>query len=116
MIFFAKSSLFMLYYRLFMTRRFVRYAIIFGVAFSFVVYFSNMTAAGIMCAPKVGHPWDWTTIAKCYRDSVSGFVLGIVNLALDIYLLILPIPVILPLQLSIKKKIGVLGIFMVGLL
>ncbi|MCJ1265998.1 hypothetical protein MMC22_005880 [Lobaria immixta] len=115
MIFFAKSSLFMLYYRLFMTRRFVRYAIIFGVAFSFVVYFSNMTVAGIMCAPKVGHPWDWTTIAKCYRISVSGFVLGIVNLALDIYLLILPIPVILPLQLSIKKKIGVLGMFMVGL-
>lgn len=106
----------MLYYRLFTTRRFIRYAIIFGVAFSFVSYFSNMTVVGILCAPKVGDPWDWTTVAKCYRVSASGFVLGIVNMALDIYLLILPIPVILPLQLSIKKKIGVLGISMVGLL
>lgn len=75
-----------------------------------------MTVVGIMCAPKVGHSWDLTTASKCTRASTAGFVLGIMNTALDILLLGLPIPVILPLQLSIKKKIGVLAIFMVGLL
>lgn len=75
-----------------------------------------MTVVGILCAPEVGHAWDWATVAKCSRAPVFGFVLGIANLALDMFLLILPIPVILGLQLSAKKKIGVLAIFMVGFL
>ncbi|MCJ1430187.1 hypothetical protein MMC29_008103 [Sticta canariensis] len=116
MMFFAKSSLFLLYYRLFTTRKFIRHAIVFGIAFSFIIYFSNMTIVGVLCAPQVGHHWDWMTVVKCSRSPVFGFALGIQNLALDIYLVILPIPVILSLQLSAKKKIGVLAIFMVGLL
>lgn len=75
-----------------------------------------MTVVGILCAPKVGHPWDLTTVAKCSRATIFGFVLGIANMALDTFLLVLPIPVILSLQLSVKKKIGVLAVFMVGLL
>lgn len=75
-----------------------------------------MTAYGILCTPEVGHPWDLTVAAKCSRSLVNEFVLGIANLALDTFLFILPIPVILTLQLSVKKKIGVLAIFMVGFL
>lgn len=75
-----------------------------------------MTAVGILCSPKVGRPWDWTTAAKCSRCAIFGVVLGVANLALDIFLLILPMPIILSLQLSAKKKIGVLAIFMVGFL
>lgn len=116
MLFFAKSSLFLLYYRLFTTQKFIRHAIVFGIAFSFIIYFSNMTIIAVLCAPQVGHHWDWMTAVKCSRSSVSGFALGVEHLALDMYLLILPIPIILPLQLSVKKKIGVLAIFMVGLL
>lgn len=106
----------MLYYRLFRNKKFIRYAIIFGIAFSVIFYFGNMTVAGILCAPRVGHPWDWTIIVKCSRETVFGVVLGIGNLALDVFLLILPMPVIFQLQLSTKKKIGILAVFMVGLL
>lgn len=52
MIFFAKSSQFMLYYRLFRINKFARYAIIFGMIFSLLNSFSNMTAAAILCSPK----------------------------------------------------------------
>ena len=114
MIFFAKLSLFMLYYRLFKIKVFIRYAIIFGIAFGLVIYFGNMTVNGVLCAPRVGQPWSLTVLIKCHRSTVFGFVLGVANLALDIFLLILPIPVILPMQLSVEKKIGVLAIFMVG--
>ena len=75
-----------------------------------------MTAIAVLCAPEVGHHWDLITVVKCSRSSVYGFALGVENLALDIFLVLLPIPIILPLQLSVKKKIGVLAIFMVGLL
>lgn len=106
----------MLYYRLFKPETPIRYSIIFGIALSFLVYFGNMTVVAIACAPGVGHPWDWTTAVKCSRSTIFGFYLGIANVALDVFLLILPIPVILQLQLSTKKKFGVLAIFMVGLL
>lgn len=116
MMFFAKTSLSMLYYQLFKNQKLVRYAIHFGITFSFIIYFSHMTFFGILCAPQIGHPWDLTVVAKCADGRVVEFALGIANLTLDIFLLVLPIPVILLLQLSLKKKIGVLAIFMVGLL
>lgn len=106
----------MLYYQLFKERIFIRYAIYFGIALSFMFYFSNMTAVAILCAPMMGHPWDLTVLEKCSRARVLAVVLGTVNSAVDIYLLILPIPVVLPLHLPLQRKIGVLAIFMVGLL
>lgn len=73
-----------------------------------------MIVSAVMCGPKVGHPWEFTVAAKCVRISIIAVILGIVNSALDLFLLILPIPVILPMQLSVRKKIGILAIFMVG--
>lgn len=116
MIFFAKLSLFMLYYRLFKPQKLIRYAIIFGATFSFLFYFSNMIVNAILCSPKVGHPWNVAVGVKCARTGVFAVILGIINLILDMFLLILPILVILPLQLSVKKKIGISAIFMAGLL
>ena len=43
-------------------------------------------------------------------------VLGGVNLASDVYILCVPIASILKLQLSIRKKIGVMLLFMTGIL
>lgn len=116
MIFFAKLSLFMLYYRLFRPQKVIRYAIVLGIAFSFLLYSGITIGSGITCAPHVGHSWDLMSEAKCSRNTIVWVILGIANLVLDIFLLILPFPVILPLQLSVKKKIGVLAISMVGLL
>lgn len=113
-LFFAKTSLFMLYYRLFKTKKFIRYAIIFGVTFSFLFYCTTMIISAVMCAPAVGHPWDLTVGVKCGDFLILGLLLAVVNLVLDLFLLILPIPVIVALQLSVKKKIGILAMFIVG--
>lgn len=106
----------MLYYRIFEPQKVIRYAIIFGITFSFPIYLLHMTASAIICTPKVGHPWTLAVSARCSRAAVYSVVVGITNLILDILLLILPILVILPLQLSVKRKIGILAVFMAGLL
>lgn len=116
MISFAKASLFMLYYQLFKLRKSIRYAVIFGITFSILMSLITMILSIIFCSPKMGHPWDLALGVKCLRTELSAFILGITNLILDIYMLILPIPVILHLQLSAKKKVGILAIFMVGFL
>lgn len=106
----------MLYYRIFKPQKFIRYAIIFGITFSFPIYLLHMTACAIICTPKVGHPWTLAASTKCPRAAVYVVVVGITTVILDIFLLILPILVILPLQLSVKRKIGILAVFMAGLL
>lgn len=116
MIFFAKSSLFILYYRLFKPQKFIRYAIIFLITFSFLIHSSNMTFNAILCSPKIGHPWNLAAGENCVRTGVFAVVLGSTNLILDIFLLILPVPVIVSMQLSVKKKVGTLAVFMAGLL
>lgn len=55
--------------------------------------------------------------AKC-RNGLQdyGVVQGIFGLVTDFYLLFIPVPAVLSLQLPTRKKIGVIAIFMTGFL
>lgn len=55
--------------------------------------------------------------SKC-RNGLQdyGVAQGTINLLSDFYLLVVPIPAVLALQLPKKKKIGVIAIFMTGFL
>lgn len=116
MMFFAKTSLFLLYYRVFAPNKFLRYIITVGIAFCFAVYLASLAVAVYYCAPHPGKAWDLLVLSSCPRIGCYNVILGVANLALDIFMIGLPIPVILRLQLPLKKKIGVLAIFMTGLL
>ena len=116
-IFFAKTSLFLLYYRVFAPKKLIRMFIIIGIIFAFVIYiliFIPLMAS--LCAPHVGQEWDLMVLKKCRRALAFGVVQATTNLIIDLYILALPIPVVLQLQLPTKKKIGILAIFMTGLL
>lgn len=116
MMFFAKTSLFLLYYRVFAPKRLLRYIITFSIAFCFAIYFANVAVAVIYCAPHIGRDWNLWVLYSCSRIGFYHIISGAANMALDIFMLGLPIPVILRLQLPWKKKVGVLAIFMTGLL
>ncbi|KAL8728927.1 MAG: hypothetical protein Q9181_005175 [Wetmoreana brouardii] len=53
---------------------------------------------------------------RCYRSVTIGVVQSAVGIVSDFYLLIIPIPAVWTLQLPLRKKIGIIGIFMTGLL
>lgn len=65
-------------------------------------------------------PWPNESLVQCITSwHVLYFAkftppLGIVNILFDWYVLILPIPAVLALQLSTAKKVGVLMIFLTG--
>lgn len=116
-IFFAKASLLLLYYRVFAPNKLMRFLIISGIAFAFVVYILVMIPLmAYYCAPPIGHEWDLMVLKSCRRTLVFGVVQAVTNLILDLYILALPIPVVLRLQLPTRKKVGILAIFMTGLL
>lgn len=115
--FFAKASLFLLYYRIFTLKKLMRVMIICGLVFAFVVYFVVMVpVVGTLCAPHIGHKWNFLVLLSCRKTLTYGVVLAVSNLILDLFILILPIPAIVQMQLPKNKKMGVLAIFMTGLL
>ena len=94
-----KLSLLLLYLRVFAPNKVTRYLIYFGIIFCFLAYTALM-------------------FLDIFTDVVvsitSNKALGAVNLFSDIYILCVPIAAVSKLQLSIKKTLGIVFIFMTG--
>lgn len=56
--------------------------------------------------------WNVETVDKYYGIiAIYSIIQGVLSLVLDLYIFLLPIPVILTLQMSQKKRLWVLGVF-----
>ena len=53
--------------------------------------------------------------AGCVQNQSPSYHMAAINLATDIFILVLPIPAIWSLQLPIRKKLGIWAIFLTGL-
>lgn len=115
-IFFAKNAVLLLYLRLFSINSTLRRVIYAGMAFTFPLYWTQIGLLAYFCAPGPSQPWDMSTTQGCTRTITWGVVQGTLNVCLDIYMLILPVPPILHLQLSNRRKIGILVVFGTALL
>ena len=117
-MFFAKASLLLLYLRIFRPKKSTCYWIYFGLAFTFCLYWINVPFDSYYCAPSPGGSWgDFFSISiKCNKAVYLGLVQGSLSIALDLFILILPIPVVMTLQMSSKKRAGALAVLMTGLL
>lgn len=78
----------------------MRFLVYSGIGFSFCLYCVNV--------PVYATYYD--------NDGANLFAIiqGAIDLAINVFLMVLPIPVILSLQMSTKKKLGVVFIFMHG--
>ena len=115
-IFFAKISIFLLYFQLFTIRKTYRYMIYAGMFFTFCLYWTNVAVEPFLCAPGVGEPWDLNVLIRCGRLTTWGAVQGVLVVVLDLYIFVLPIPIILKLHLPRNKKLPILLIFMTAAL
>lgn len=99
-VFFAKLSLLLLYHRLFNVATDIRYGVYFGIGINLII--SIVISFGYIFMPKM-------------RDKMNmAYTIGVVNVVSDLYLIILPTFAVSRLQLSLKKKVGVMAIFMTG--
>lgn len=63
------------------------------------------------------HPADLLHLANCSKkSSQSGVALGAVSVATDVLALCLPIRVIMRMQLALAKKVGLVIVFLSGVL
>jgi hypothetical protein len=117
-IFFAKLSLFFLYLRLFKPSTWMRHLVFMGIALCAVVYAGTTIAFGVLCVRRPGESWrQVSTSDRCLRQTGSlNYVQGIFGLVSDIYIYILPFPLVMKLHMPLARKIAVLAIFATGLL
>ena len=110
-----KCSLFFQYYDLFRPLRWIRVSVWIGATI-FACFCIPITIAGFV----MGSPWPGESLLQDILSShyfvfeQFSIPIGVLSILVDWYLLILPIPAVLGLQISIAKKLGILVIFMTG--
>ncbi|KAL4805606.1 hypothetical protein BDV18DRAFT_152846 [Aspergillus unguis] len=87
------------------------------IAHCFLFMISTTIAAILACIP-VPYAWSsWSGEGEgvCYNNSVFWWAHSAINIATDLWILAMPIPQLLKLQLPLKKKIYLVLMFSVGI-
>lgn len=108
-MFFAKMAVILLYLKLFALKMTIRYPIYFGMAFIFCTYWIDIPLQKSLLCPA-------SILPNCRKLAILGVAQGACGAVSDLYILFLPIPVVLSLNLPLKRRLGVPAIFMVGIL
>lgn len=110
-----KSSLFIQYYLLFQPLRWLRISVWIGVTISATFYVAVSITAFVLNSPWPGESFLEDILSWHYlKFAQFSIPTGVIGMLVDWYLLILPIPAVLALQMSTARKLGVLIIFMTG--
>jgi hypothetical protein len=109
----AKASLLAFYYRMSQLRWLRIISVFIGaiiVAYSLALIFALVFA----CTP-IKAAWDVTIPAsRCINRPAVYVLLAVLNIATDVMLLIIPIPMVWKLQMPLVQKIGVVIVFIIG--
>lgn len=112
-----KFSLLFFYYRIFPgrpVRRVIWATVIFNGLFGFIF----VTVAIFQCKPisYYWNNWDNEHSGKCININALGWANAAISIALDIWMLAIPLSQLIHLKLAWKKKVGVALMFCVGTL
>ena len=109
----VKLGILAFYYRVFVIPLF-RKVVLGTVAFVIGWGIGITVTLGLDCRPIAAF-WDATVQGKCLTLVEFTYFTNISNLVTDVWIFLLPIPVILRLQLQTKKKLLLCFIFSIGL-
>lgn len=111
----TKLSILALYYRIFAADNF-RLLVIATAVFVSMWLVAMEIVLGLGCQPVQGW-WDpvIATTSRCVNKVAFTYSTNITNLIMDLWIFTMPIPIILGLQASRDKKIGLCFLFSVGL-
>ena len=111
---FVKVSIFLLYLWLFSIKETMRWPIWIGIALQIVAYAAFMgygIGIEVLCDAET-----MTTYRICTNMYKIIYAPALFSVVTDFYILLLPLRVVSEMHLSLRTKLGVLGIFMTGLL
>ena len=113
-LFTGKAALLLLYYRIFSPSSSFRWKIYVIFAIALLSNLAMVPVDAVLCSPPHG---DWSKAnPNCNKSYYYGLVHGTINVMIDLTAFYLPIPLVLKLHMSLRRKLGVLAIFATGLL
>lgn len=114
---FIKLTFFLLYFQVFRPFRWLRVSVYIGATLTCAFYGAASIAQLVFSVPRPGQTWLEPALSGEFNKAdVLSVPLSAVGLGIDIALLVMPIAAVMRLQLPTKRKIGVLFIFMFGIL
>ena len=113
----AKLALFSLYLRLFAVNSGAKIAIYVGIIVNCLMYLTAVVADRVLCTPRSGDSWTSIKfVARCRISSKWSPISGIYGLISDIYIILLPQPILWRLQMPMRRKWGISAIFLTSLM
>ncbi|KAL2832725.1 hypothetical protein BJY01DRAFT_253747 [Aspergillus pseudoustus] len=107
-----KAAIIFLYLRIFPTRKFVIAARVVLVVIT-IYGLWTIISAFLNCLP-VNHFWDKSVDGRCIQKAFLWFFNAGVNIATDVAIISLPVPVLSHLRLPRRQKVGVIFMFATG--
>jgi hypothetical protein len=112
---FSKLSVLFMYTSLIPVQRLIIPAGILGLLT--VLWNLGSFIAGLTLCQPIARNWDMTITDGFCGDQVMYYMwLGIINVVTDIVMLLLPLPFLYNLNLKLRKKVVLLGMFSIGFL
>lgn len=109
---FTKVSILLFYLRVF-RRPVFRTIVTVIIGFVIASGLAFISAIIFQCNPVAG-AWDRTLSSKCIDVNGLAFANSGVSIAQDLIILFLPVSELIGLQMSLRKKLNVLGMFSIG--
>lgn len=115
---FLKNTFFIMYLHIFRILRWFRICAYLGAAITTTFYISTTVAILVLTTPRRGETWAGHLSTKEERLAINVVPIATSSFGVvtDLAILILPMIAVLPMQLPIRRKIGVVCVFMTGLL
>ena len=114
---FTKLTFFLLYFQVFRPLRWLRISAYLGAVLTCAFYGAATIAQIVFEVPKHGETWlEYALSGKSNKGTTLSIPLAAVGLGIDIVLLVMPIAAVVGLQLPKKRKMGIIFIFMFGIL
>lgn len=107
-----KISILDLYTTIFPNRSFIRIAhSLIGLCCAVMIAF--LIERALICRP-VAYNWDTNINGSCGNTSEQYIAIVSIDLIIDVFIIVLPMPVLWGLQLKTSKKLAIMAIFALG--
>ena len=111
-----KLTFFLLFLQIFSPTRSMRWACYIGFICTFLVYSGFTVAWFVIGTPSPGVTWQAQFMGPTQKGNALDYPMPVMGLIFDIYILILPLVGVSRLQLSFRRKMGVVLIFTTAIL
>jgi hypothetical protein len=110
--FFPKAAIMLLYLQLFSVHKAMRTAVYIGLLAILLTYLPWIPLAIYFSTPRQGQTWEDLIILRPQEKvSYYGVVQGALSVLIDIYIFILPLPILARLDMAFAKKVQIVIVF-----